>query len=381
MKFKVNRNQLLQALLHTRRHMMPGAAYYANHYKITLNGDRLYITGTDASMFISESIPLEDKPTDAQVPRTFYIHSATLVKAIKALDNQPLEFQIEEYQMLVRHADGFFQLPITDVIFPEPKPMTQDGALHLHMEAPGLYSQLSKVAYATSDDDLRPSMSGILIEIEHNQISYCATDGRLLVNLIKPCKEPNSDTGQFIMPRPVADALLKILPKTGYCDLYLQGYQAMIFIGDNLVIHFTAIDSKYPNFRAVIPDEFCTHFNVDRRQILKVLNRMSLFCSPELRVKIKIQGDELTFCTRDQELDMLSSEHIPCEVTKRSDFFSRGLMCNIRMLCKLINGIKSDRVMFNVVSSEKAFTLTPMPESDIEHITLLLMPMMQDDND
>ena len=108
---------------------------------------------------------------------------------------------------------------------------------------------------------------------------------------------------------------------------------------------------------------------------------MSLFCSPALRVKIKIQGDELTFCTRDQELDMLSSEHIPCEVTKRSDFFSRGLLCNIRMLCKLINGIKSDRVMFNVVSSERAFTLTPMPESDLEHITLLLMPMHQEDDE
>ena len=383
MNFKVNRNQLLQALQHTRCHLPSFSINYANHYKITLNGDKLYITGVNLLLFITESIPLEETPTDAQEPQTFYIHATTLVKAIKALDNQPLEFLIEEYQLTVRHADGYFQLPIIDSMsFPEPKPMTQDEALHLHMEAPGLYSQLSKVAFATaSEEDMRPALSAVFMEIEKDRINYTATDGRLLVSLVHPCKQPNAETGQLLMPRKVADALLKVLPKTGYCDLYVQGLQAMIIMEDNIVIRFGCVDSKFPNYRSVLPEEFSTHFDVDRRQILKTLDRIGLFCSEARRVKINLEGDNLTFRTQDLEENMLSSEHIPCQVTKRSDFFSRGILCNIRMLGRLIRSTKSDRVMFNVVSSERAFTITPMPESDLEHITLLLMPMMQDDND
>ena len=381
MKFIVNRNLLLQALQHTRCYMKPGIFIFANYFKMVIVDNTLLISGTDCSMFITESIKLETPPIENQ-ERPFYVHATRIMKAIKALDQQPLEFEVGEYQLTVHHAEGYFQLPISDCTLPEPKTITMEEAITLHMEAPGLHSQLSKVAFATADDELRPVMTGISIEIERDQIIYVASDGHILVRLIKPHQAYDGPTGQFIMPRPVANTLIKILPKTGYCDLYFQGKLGKIIIDNNITLQFEFIDGRFPNYRSVMPENFDTCFNVDRKQILKCLSRLSIFSSDRHTVKIKLESpDQLAFVSRDIDEQVLSSEHITCQTVRQCESFRRGLLLNIRLLTQLIKSITSDRIVFNVQDSDHAFTLTPLPESDIEHVTCLLMPILQGDDE
>lgn len=385
MKFIVNRNLLLQALNHTRCYMDAGNSpfQFKNIFQITVIGGHLTVTGTSGLLFKSEQIELCEEVKDA--PRTFYVTASMFVKTIRSLDDQPLEFLVEEYQLTVTHSDGYFRLPIYDSQFPEPKAMTDDKLMHLHLEAPGLRSQLSKVAYATDDNDLRPALSGVLMEIDNDSITYIATDARYLVRLIKKCKDANGFISSFILPRYAVDTLLRLLPATGYCELYFQnpiGEHKLplckAVINDTLTLWFDCIDSRYPDYKKVIPTDFMQSFTASRRQLIKMLNRISLFAPGNYQVRIQLIGDnkiELESHDRDEVGDYMSVEQIPCTIHEKLSPLCSTVYCDVRKLIKILRNMCSEQVRFNLNAGERAFTICPVPQPDVEEITALLMPM------
>ena len=387
MKFIVSRNILLQALLHTRCYMASNVWLFKNTFQITVSDRHLTVTSTDGLIFKTEQIDLEKEIKDD--PRTFYLNSTMLVKAIKSLGDQPLEFLVEEYQLTVHHSDGYFRLPLYDNQYPEPKAMTDENVMHLHLEAPGLRSQLSKVVYAAADDELRPVMCGVLMEIENNNITYVATNGHLLVRLIKKCQEDNSFISSFILPSYAVNALLKILPPTGYCELYFQNPVGdikrpilKVVINDTLTIQFECIDGRYPNYKAVIPTEFTQSFQVDRRQLTKMLDRISLFAPTSRRVKIKITPDSKVLLeSRDIDENYMSSESIQCSLNGEFSKTCARVDVNVHLLIKILRNLCGEQVQFNLTTQNHAFTICPVPQPDVEEITALLMPIMSDDDD
>ena len=387
MKFIVNRNLLLQALLHTRCYMESTAwPIFRNTFKLIADGSHLTVIGTDGLMFKTEQIDLDQETKDD--PRTFCLNSIKFIKAIKSLDEQPLEFLIEEYQLTVNHSEGYFRLPLFEDQYPEPKTMNDENIMHLHLEAPGLYSQLSKVAYATCNDDLRPVMSGVLMEIDNNSLTYVATDGHYLAKLTKNCQEDNGFISSFILPRKAVDALLKILPPTGYCDLYFQNpigaYKLPIckaVINDTITIQFECIDGRYPNYKNVIPTDFTQSIQVDRRQLIKILDRISLFAPDSRQIKIQITADsKIELESSNTEEEYMSAEHLPCTVIQKTSSMCDRIYLNVNLLLKILRNMCGEKVQFNLISKERALTICPVPQPDVEEITVLLMPMHQDED-
>lgn len=389
MKFIANKDLLLKALLHTRVIMpanISSCYLWANYYQFTLNGQTLTVTGTNGQIFISESIELDDEPSGSPIPgNTFYIHSRS-VKILKALEEQPLEFTVEEYQLTVNHSSGYFRVPLMELAYPERKDIDYSEANHLCMEAPGLHSWLSKVSFAATKDEFRPVMGGVFFESEKDRINVSATDAHILMCLSKICQEPNSSTFSFIMPKQVADILCKILPTTGYCELFQRDKTARLVIEDSLQVDFVCIDGRYPNYKSVIPGMFASTFSVDRKQLLKAISRLQFFCSSSTQsVKINVKDtprhDQLTVSSRNVDENTISQEKVECEFIKGADAFKEGLLVKIPFLTRVISKLPADRVTFHVQDSSRACALKPTPASEKEDITAIVMPLMQSDYD
>ena len=379
MKFIVDRNKLLEAMQHTKMVMKKSLWLWANTYELKVQGDKLRISGTNGTIFITESLQLEGISSNER-DTPFYVHNS-LLRAIKTLEQQPLEFIVDEYQLTVRHQYGYFRVPIRDINYPEARQLEEKNeTIHVRMEAPGLYSQMSKVAFAAADDELRPVMSGVYIEIEPDHINFVASDGHILMRLAKHCREPNKQTCSFIIPRDVANTILRILPKTGYCELIYLNNLARLVIDDNLTISFACIDGKYPNYKAVLPTEFNSVFRVEKKHYLKAIRRLYLFSDlSNSAVKIaigKASYEQLTLSSQCIEENEIAQENITCEFIKGHDKFSEGILIRIPFLTRILNVIPSDKVVFHVTDSVKACVLTPQPTSDLEELTALVMPLM-----
>ena len=263
-----------------------------------------------------------------------------------------------------------------------------NGMKHLHTEAPGLRSQLSKVVYATADDELRPVMCGILMEIENNSLVYVASDGHILVRLIKKCQEDNGFISSFILPHDAVNALLKILPPTGYCELYFQNPvgsnkrpMCKAVINDTTSILFECIDGRYPNYKNVIPTDFTHSFTVDRRHLLKILDRISLFAPNSREIKIQMLADgNIELKSRNIDEDSMSAEKISYSVIHKTSSMCDRIYVNVKLLIKLLRNINGELVQFNLTDQNRAFTICPVPGSDVEDLTALLMPIYNDED-
>lgn len=388
MKIIVNRNKLYQAALHAQCYTKSnGFPIYKNMLKLVVDGSHLTVSGSDGLMFKTEQIDLCQKCKDN--PRTFCLNSIKFIKAIKSLSDQPLELLIEEYQITVHHSDGYFRLPVFfEDQLPEPRTLTDENIMHLHTEAPGLRSQLSKVVYATADDELRPVMCGILMEIENNSLVYVASDGHILVRLIKKCQEDNGFISSFILPHDAVNALLKILPPTGYCELYFQNPvgsnkrpMCKAVINDTTSILFECIDGRYPNYKNVIPTDFTHSFTVDRRHLLKILDRISLFAPNSREIKIQMLADgNIELKSRNIDEDSMSAEKISYSVIHKTSSMCDRIYVNVKLLIKLLRNINGELVQFNLTDQNRAFTICPVPGSDVEDLTALLMPIYNDED-
>lgn len=391
MRFIVNKTSLLQALKHARIMVPQGLAvsyFWGNQYRFCVTEKSLSVSGTNGSMFITETVPLDETELGLPVSVTSaeFLVPFKFKKAIESLEEQLLEFVIEEYQLTVRHSSGYFRVQLTNAVFPEPRPIQETGAIHLHMEAPGLRSQLSKVAFACAEDELRPVMSGIFVEIESEQIIFVASDGHILMRLIKKCQEQNEQTGTFILPRDVANTILKILPKTGYCELYYHDNSAKLMIDDYLEIQFRCIEGRYPNYRNVITTDFNSVFSVEKRTLLKIINRLYLFSGYSTQaVKIALsntpQHDYLTLSSKCVDEDAMAQEKIACEFSKGVEYFEQGIMFKIPLLTRVLNNVPAEKLIFNTKDSSSACIITPVPGSDVEELTALVMPLMQTEDD
>ncbi len=113
MEFTVRRNSLLQALQHCRLTINKNNALPAfESFVLTFRNDcQLVLTvhASNSEIFMKEDVVLDGLTGDMRPISIYYLD---LLRAIKALDEQPLRFDIGEMQMTVYHEIGSFRLPL-----------------------------------------------------------------------------------------------------------------------------------------------------------------------------------------------------------------------------------------------------------------------------
>ncbi|MBR4592590.1 MAG: DNA polymerase III subunit beta [Elusimicrobiaceae bacterium] len=402
MKFQIDRNRLLQALERTRNAVM---TYRESYYKSGWNEifkcfifkadcDLLTIETTNSEIYMSEAVSIGNK--DGEV-KAFAVNAGQLTKAIKSLDGQSLEFDVLEYQVIVRHTLGSFALPLIDGVEEyqaRRKPqINYDHAQQMTVEAPGLRSILTRLNYAVAEDELRPVMNGVLIKTGSEYTDFVASDGHVLAK-IRKASIRTKESASLVIPRRVLGILQKITPKTGFIEITFNPYDenwptdsdvkqpapVCQMNLDGVTITFRPIEGRYPNYGSVIPTTFSKQLTINRISLIKSLDRLSQFTGTsglircELSQTIK-ETDTLKMAAEDKDFSLQATETLPCIYA--GDTFKIGFQ-DFRLLRTLRN-ITSTDVVFNIVDQSRAVIITPAIQPDNEEVTLLIMPMLVND--
>ena len=408
MEFIVSRNSLLQALRHTwhailKRNALPPF----KNYVLTFSNDCrpvMTVHTSNGEIWMTEDVVL-DGSKDELHPIAIYYND--LLSAIKALDEQPLRFVVGEYQMTVYHEIGSFRLPLANnaeefLSWHAPCPDVEAKDCHsLNYEAPALASILNRCSYAMSQDDLRPVMNGVHINLTEDYSDYVASDGHVLVRVRKqPMKCNVSGAGKatnFIFPSQIVRILRRVLPKTGDVDIdyqekrekpvkpgvtepYIKA-QCRITIDGNMTVAFNPVDGRYPNYLSVFPVNSQYEMLTDRRALIKSLDRLVLFANESIEmVRMTVSRDKLKLRTEDREFSLEGEEELPCECNMDTDV-SMTIGMQATRLSKTLKTMTTEKVAIHIEDSSRAVIITPQPQPDNEELTYLIMPMLCNDND
>ncbi|MCL2556993.1 MAG: DNA polymerase III subunit beta [Treponema sp.] len=225
---------------------------------------------------------------------------------------------------------------------------------------------VSQTIFAVSDDETRFFMNGVFFEKTEGKLVMVATDGRRLAYASKNAPPIEDFTGIIIPPK-ILNVILKRSGDEGNVEIAVTSKTIFIRFG-SYNLSSVLIEGQFPNIRKVIPEKQENSFEINRKEMIDALKRVSLLVEQKSnRIYIGLsQGVVKIYCEEGEIGD--AKEEIPCNY----DGEEISLALNYRYLEEPFKAIGVDEMCIRFTNPSKAITILPVPEADFFHI---VMPM------
>ena len=318
---------------------------------VTLQPDMVEGTG---EVTIPARLLLEIMKNFPDVPITISVDNNTLAVELVAGEGR--------YKLAGHKSDEFPQLPAM--------PETSVWEIPANVLATGF----EKTVFATGMDEIRPIMSGVLMEMTENYLTFVATDAHKLVRYRR--MDVKSDVvASFIMPKKPINQLKNILATLADEPVRIEFNKtnASFVFGDYVLI-CRLIEGRYPNYEAVIPKNNPNQLTIDRQTFLAAIRRVAVFSSKAThQVRFRITGQEIMLTAEDIDFYNEAKERLTCSYT--GDDMEIGF--NSRFFQEMLTNFDSNEVKLEMSAPNRAGILTPVDsENEAEDLLMLLMPVM-----
>ncbi len=241
----------------------------------------LSLVATDLSISMKCNIKIN---TQKNCASTF--QARRLFNIIRELPDENIEIDIDDKDTAAIHcgASSYKILGLSADEFP-PLP-SFESAHSFSIEQVTFKEMLKKTVYATSTDESRQILNGILLSFKDQKLTMVATDGRRLALIEQEMEIPEDSQTDIIIPTKAVSELIKVLGDEGSLKIKTLTNLASFDIGEVLVIT-KLIDGNYPNFRQVIPGQCEERVTVDRESLIAALRRVALITNdkyPSIKV-------------------------------------------------------------------------------------------------
>ncbi len=231
-------------------------------------------------------------------------------------------------------------------------------------------SMINKTIFSVSTDELRPAMTGLLLQFKNNEMSAVATDGHRLVRVVYTNINQAKPHKDIIVPAKALILVSKAIE--GSTNTISVDSTHIKFSFKNLTLTSRLIEESYPNYESVIPLENDKKLIVDRNTLLASVRRVSLYSSNTThQIRFSIKKNELKTMAEDIDFGGEARERITC--TYSDDDLEIGF--NATYLTDILSHIDSDDIIFSFSSSVKAAIITPVTKKENEDVLMLVMPM------
>ena len=342
-----------------------------DNFLFKLEGKTLMITASDLETTLITKIELENSVEEGLIA----IQAKIMLDTLKEFPEQPLTFEIDadSFAVEILSANGKFSIVgHNGEDFPA---LPQLSAEHHEIDLPHdlLLTGINKTLFATADDELRPVMNGIFIELTPEEMTFVASDAHKLVRYKRSDVKYN-DVASFILPKKPASLLKNLLPRED-SDVKLEfDEKNAIFTLSGFKMVSRLVEGKYPAYNSVIPQNNPNEMVADRVEFFTTLRRVSVFANQASNlVRLKLTPTELIVSAQDIDFAISAVETIKCEY----DGQPMEIGFKSTFLVEILSNLSSEDVKLKLSDPSRAGLLVPAEkELDYEDVLMLLMPMM-----
>ncbi|MGL4908755.1 MAG: DNA polymerase III subunit beta [Bacteroidales bacterium] len=335
-----------------------------------LKDGRLSFMASDLeTTFISElEVSTSEENGSAAVPKQ-------MLDILKEFPEQPLTFVVnqENFNIELSWSTGKASLPSANPKDFPSVPELSDNASNITLPNSALNEGIVRTIFATGNDDVRPAMSGIYFDLKNDYVTFVATDAHKLVRYTRP-DIPVTNKADFILPKKSAAVLLSFLGKgNGDVELKFDEKNASFSSGVYRVV-CRLIESNFPAYNSVIPQENPNKAIVDRQEMLLVVKRIATLAPAATSlIRLKFTSGQMTISAQDIDFSFSGTDHISCnyegiemEIGFKSSF-----------LREILNNLNTQEVALEFSDPNRAGLVIPVGEDETKEQTLMLiMPMM-----
>ncbi|MCF1751957.1 DNA polymerase III subunit beta [Mariniradius sediminis] len=369
MKFIVSSSALLKQLsaingVVTTNPVVP----ILENFLFEIKSGKLTVTASDLQTSMITELDVE-----AREDGNIAVPAKILIETLKNLPEQPVTFSIDQdtYSIEISSDNGRYKLAgenATD--FPKIPSVTNATAVDMSTEI--LSSAISNTIFATSNDELRPAMTGVYINLSKTNTTFVATDGHRLVRYRRVDVASKEDSS-IIIPRKALNLLKSTLPSENVPVTVEFNSSNAYFKFNNTKMICRLIDERFPDYENVIPVDNPNHMTIDRLEFLGSLRRIAIYANKTThQVRLKLTGSELQISAEDLDFSNEANERLSCD----HDGEDIEIGFNARFLVEMLNNLSSKEVTLKFSAPNRAGLIVPSDKGDNEDILMLVMPVM-----
>lgn len=373
MKFVISSTELLKHLqIVSRVISSKNTLPILDNFLFKLGKNELEITASDLESTLITRVSLENASEEGSIA----IPAKILTEALKEFSEQPLTFEInlETLEVVINSETGKFNIVgQAGSDFPQLPGLKDEQKNSIKLNPDILMSGISNTIFATAEDELRPVMNGIFIELSSDNLTFVASDAHKLVRYRRTDANAENESS-FILPKKPASLLKNILPgEDAEVSIEFDDKNAY-FILEKYKLVSRLIDGNYPSYSSVIPTDNPNKLTIDRVEFSNALKRVSVFSNQASNlVKLHISGSQISISAQDLDFSISGHEKINCQY--EGEDIEIGFKSIF--LVEILANISSENVVMELSDPTRAGLVFPEEnEEDEEDALMLLMPMM-----
>ena len=372
MKFVVSSSALLGLLQTTNKVISSkNTLPILDYFLFDLKEGVLKITASDLETTLVGTLAVENVEREGLIA----VPVKLMLDSLKEFSEQPLTIEANEstWEIVVSWKSGKLTLPGTSGLsYPNLPELNAETKQSRALDVDTLMVGINKTIFATADDELRPVMNGVYINLEPQSVTFVATDAH---KLVKYASETAAEaTASFILPKKPANLLRGLLPKEDGEITVEFDDKNVLFRLKNQVLICRLIEGNYPNYNAVIPANNPNKVFVDRLELLNAIRRVAV-CSNQSTnlIKLDISKGTINLTAQDLDFSVSAQESLLC------DYEGEDIVIGFKstFLIEILSNIETTTVLVELADSTRAGVFKPVYDQQPSNDTLmLLMPMM-----
>lgn len=257
----------------------------------------LIFTATDLEVGIQCKMPVEIiEEGSVVVPARYF---SEIVR--KLPDSQITLELVRDNELVIRYENSELNLKTMP---PEefPKLPVVDGEFKLAMKCDKIKQMIKQIIFACSTEESRPLFTGVLCEIEDNEIRMISTDTHRLALKKEYIQNKQKKNCSFIVPAKIFSEIARLIQDDEeICQMNIAKNQA-VFVIANIQIICRLFEGQFPNYQQVIPVEYTLKVKINTKAFQDAVERISLFSinNSSNKIYLKIEKNSLILSSQSE---------------------------------------------------------------------------------
>jgi DNA polymerase-3 subunit beta len=335
---------------------------------VELEGNQLKLTASDLQTVMTTTVDVEGSENGS-----IALPAKLLLETLRSLPEQPVTISADQgtFGAEISTKNGRFKLSGENPIdFPKIPEVSKNQTIEV--SALVLGEAIANTLLAVSNDDMRPAMTGVLIQMNSEYTNFVATDGHRLVRYRRNDIQ-TSQSSSLILPKK-ALALLKSTLPADDSNVTVEFSQSNAFFNfQSIQLICRIIDERFPEYENAIPKQNDNIVTINRLEFLSSVKRISIYSNKTThQIRLKIASNKLTLSAEDLDFSNEANEVLTCEY-KGNDM---EIGFNAKLISELLGNLSAKFVDLKLSEPNKAGLIIPSDQDENEDILLLVMPVM-----
>ena len=336
--------------------------------KFDLTKKGLTLTASDNDIIIQNFIPKDKDNMEIDEEGSIIIQGKYILDIIRKISTDKINLEVFDDSKLTITTDSS-EYNLNGINKKEyPNISLEESKSFIKIDGEDFKNMINQTAFAVSNDESRPQLTGINFKITGDELECNATDSYRLARKVIKLKEDATDSYNIIIPGKNIIEFSKII-NDEEVELHIFNNK-VLFKTENLLFQSRLINGSYPNTANLLPNESMLKIVVNINDLYNVIDRVSTLTSDKEKNIVTLETEEETLIMRSSNVEIgRIEEKMPIKKENNEEIkisFSAKYMMDA---LKSLTGLEA------TISFVGEISPIIIKDKDDERITQLVLPI------